>query len=173
MCVSVAGRCHYFETTVMIQRLSAPDVSSFTEQTISVTVDAMSVNVAFWPPVSGIAGAVLPRLDGSFSIICMLLPRSRYAKQFRDEHGISETLIKDSRCSRTGAPQTPGGPGQYRGSKLLFPRDVSFCQFLANHLRLVFSQPCNEPPLKHCRAFGVSVPHHPIEPGIASHNKTR
>jgi hypothetical protein len=173
VCVSVAGRCHYFETTVMIQRLSAPDVSSFTEQTISVTVDAMSVNVAFWPPVSGIAGAVLPRLDWSFPLSACCYrgrgTRNNSATNPRYQRNINQRfpLIANR------APQTPGGPGLYRGSKLLFPRDVSFCQFLANHLRLVFSQPCNEPPLKHCRAFGVSVPHHPIEPGIASHNKTR
>ena len=84
MCVSVAGRCHYFETTVLVQRLSVPDLSSFTEQTIPVTVAPMSVNVAFCPCI-GHSGRVSPRLDGSFSIICMLLPRSRYAKQFRDD----------------------------------------------------------------------------------------
>jgi hypothetical protein len=39
----------YFATTVIVQRLSVPDLSSFTEQTTPVTVDPMSANVAFWP----------------------------------------------------------------------------------------------------------------------------
>jgi hypothetical protein len=59
---------------------------------------------------------------------------------------------------------SPGSP---------FPRNVSFSQFVSNYLRMVFGQPCSEPSLKHCRAFGASVPHHPTEPHIASHKKTR
>jgi hypothetical protein len=47
--VSVAGRLPYFATTVTIQRLSVPDPCSFTDRTIPVTVNPISVNVAFWP----------------------------------------------------------------------------------------------------------------------------
>jgi hypothetical protein len=39
----------YFATTVTIQRLSVPDPFSFTDRTNPVTVDPISVNVAFWP----------------------------------------------------------------------------------------------------------------------------
>jgi hypothetical protein len=87
----------YFETTVMVQRLSVPDLSSFTEQTISVTVDAMSVNVAFWPPVSGIAGA--SRLDWIGRFHCLHAVTEVAVRETipRRTHGISETLIKDSR----------------------------------------------------------------------------
>jgi hypothetical protein len=74
---------------------------------------------------------------------------------------------------KTPAPRPPAGSGQVRGAQSLIPRNVSFSQFVSNYSRMIFGQPCNEPPLKHCRAFGLSVPHHPIESGVASHNKTR
>jgi hypothetical protein len=38
-----------FATTVTVQRLSGPDLPSFTEQTTPVTVDPVRVNVAFRP----------------------------------------------------------------------------------------------------------------------------
>jgi hypothetical protein len=39
----------YFAITVTVQRLSVPDLSSFTEQTNPVTGDPMSINVASRP----------------------------------------------------------------------------------------------------------------------------
>jgi hypothetical protein len=73
----------------------------------------------------------------------------------------------------TPAPRPAAGSGQFRGSKMLLPRNVSFGQFVSNYSRMIFGEPCNEPPLIHRRPFGLSVPHHPIESGVASHNKTR
>jgi hypothetical protein len=39
----------YVATTVTIQRLSVPDPASFTDRTIPVILDPISINVAFWP----------------------------------------------------------------------------------------------------------------------------
>jgi hypothetical protein len=126
----------------------------------------------FLTPVLGIAGS--SRLDRISRFDCLhTVTKVAVRETFpRRGHGISETLNKDSHSSQnTGTP--PAGPGQFRGSKPLFPRYVSFSQFVSNYSRMIFGQPCNEPPLKHCRAFGVSVPHHPTAPGIASHKKAR
>jgi hypothetical protein len=39
----------YVATTVTIQCLSVPDPASFTDRTIPVILDPISINVAFWP----------------------------------------------------------------------------------------------------------------------------
>jgi hypothetical protein len=128
----------------------------------------------FLAAVLGIAGA--SRLDriGRFNCLhtCyhgrgtrnISATRPRYQRNIKQRFPL---LLKSRHLNRLL------GPGQFRGSKLLFPRNVSFSQLFSNYMRMVFGQPCYEPFLKHCRAFGVSVPHHPTEPGVASHEKTR
>jgi hypothetical protein len=81
--------------------------------------------------------------------------------------------VLDSAASQNTGTQPPARQDQFRGSKSLFPRNVSFGQVVFNCSRMAFGQPCNQPSLKHCRAFRVPVPDHPIAPGVAPHKKTR
>jgi len=127
----------------------------------------------FLAPVLGITGA--SRLDriGRFDClhaVTMVAVRETFPRR---DHRISETLNKDSRWSQNTGTSTASRSGAVPAVQITIPRNVSFSQFVPNYSRMVFGEPRNEPFLKHRRALGVSVPHHPIEPGIASHKKAR
>ena len=67
-------RVLYYPMTVTIQRLSAPEPSSFTDWTNPVTVDPVSVNVAFWPRYWAYR-ARLASIGSVVSIVCTSLPQ--------------------------------------------------------------------------------------------------
>jgi hypothetical protein len=71
--VFFTGPCGYFASTVTIQRLSEPSPCSFTERTIPVTVDPISVNVASRPRYWA-KRARLASVGSVVSMVCIIVP---------------------------------------------------------------------------------------------------
>jgi hypothetical protein len=87
----------------------------------------------------GIAGA--SRLDwiGRFDRLHVVTKVAVRETVPRRGHGISETLNKDSRWSQNTGTST-ACPSQFRRSKSLSARDVSFGQFVFNFSRMIFGE---------------------------------
>jgi hypothetical protein len=87
--------------TVTIERLSAPEPSSFTDWTNLETVDPVSVSVAFLAPVLGAPGA--SRFDRIRCFDCMhVFTAGRGTQNSSATHSqdIGETLSNDSSAHR-------------------------------------------------------------------------
>jgi hypothetical protein len=99
-------------TTVMIQRLSVPDLSSLTDRTNPVTVAPIKFSVAFWPRYWA-KRARLASIGSVVSMVCMLVPVVAVRETIpRQGQAISETLSNDSGETRSASERSDASRGR-------------------------------------------------------------